>query len=163
MFLLPSSKVELFVLFHTMPEIPRTMTRTRTRRQPSMRSSRAWMAIVASLLLFSPSKVHSFSNVHRRTTIQRRSCSHTVTTLQSQGVEEDFLLEARASSRSAAIARRWFPRFDNLSQTIRVDKKQIAELGMSFMLTYNLVSNINGSIFLSLSWYIASVRVSGVR
>ncbi len=49
--------------------------------------------------------------------------------------------------------RRW-------KQAVRVDRKQVAELGISFMLTYNLVSNINGSIFLSLAWYISSIRVS---
>ena len=45
--------------------------------------------------------------------------------------------------------------------SVRTDRKQMAELGISFMLSYNLISNINGSMFLSLSWYISSVRVSG--
>jgi hypothetical protein len=40
-----------------------------------------------------------------------------------------------------------------------VDKEAIAKLGVSFGLTYNLISNINGSISLSLAWYIASVKV----
>jgi hypothetical protein len=40
-----------------------------------------------------------------------------------------------------------------------VDKEAIAKLGISFGLTYNLISNINGSISLSLAWYIASVKV----
>lgn len=83
------------------------------------------------------------------------------TLFQSQGVEEDFRfirMEENQTSTSTS-KRRWLSR-RTWSQAVRVDRKHIAELGISFMLTYNMVSNINGSIFMSLAWYITSIRVS---
>jgi hypothetical protein len=40
-----------------------------------------------------------------------------------------------------------------------VDKQTIAKLGIAFGLTYNIISNINGSISLSVAWYMASRKV----
>eukprot|EP00539_Tryblionella_compressa_P019413 CAMPEP_0178871848 /NCGR_PEP_ID=MMETSP0747-20121128/7818_1 /TAXON_ID=913974 /ORGANISM="Nitzschia punctata, Strain CCMP561" /LENGTH=265 /DNA_ID=CAMNT_0020539041 /DNA_START=113 /DNA_END=907 /DNA_ORIENTATION=- len=40
----------------------------------------------------------------------------------------------------------------------QVDKQAIAKLGISFGLTYSIISNINGSVSLSLAWYIASKK-----
>jgi len=78
---------------------------------------------------------------------------------QSQGVEEDFrVISAEEHQTNTSSKIRWLRQ--TWSRALRVDRKQVAELGMSFMLTYNLVSNINGSIFLSLAWYITSIRVS---
>lgn len=41
---------------------------------------------------------------------------------------------------------------------MKIDKENIAKMGVDFMLTYNMVSNINGSITLSSAWYIASMK-----
>jgi hypothetical protein len=46
-----------------------------------------------------------------------------------------------------------------LKAVSHVDKEAIAKLGIAFGLTYNLISNINGSASLSLAWYIASKKV----
>ena len=43
--------------------------------------------------------------------------------------------------------------------SMKIDKENIAKMGVDFMLTYNMVSNINGSITLSSAWYIASMKV----
>ena len=48
----------------------------------------------------------------------------------------------------------------NLRSASKVDKATIAKLGIAFGLTYNIISNINGSISLSMAWYIASKKVS---
>ena len=42
---------------------------------------------------------------------------------------------------------------------MKVDKENIAKMGVDFFLTYNMVSNVNGSITLSSAWYIASMKV----
>lgn len=42
---------------------------------------------------------------------------------------------------------------------VKVDKEKIAKMGIDFGLTYNMISNINGSITLSTAWYIASMKV----
>mmetsp|Transcript_1884 Transcript_1884/g.5315 ORF Transcript_1884/g.5315 Transcript_1884/m.5315 type:complete len:233 (+) Transcript_1884:199-897(+) len=82
-------------------------------------------------------------------TLTRSSC------LQSQGYEEEYRLINADSPEESRTKLGWRQR---LNQSIRVDRKHVAELGISFMLTYNLVSNVNGSIFFSLAWYISSVR-----
>jgi hypothetical protein len=50
--------------------------------------------------------------------------------------------------------------FNRLSKFATFDKQKIAKVGVAFAVTYNFISNINGSISLSLAWYIASKRVS---
>lgn len=81
------------------------------------------------------------------------------TGLQSQGVEEDYrVISINQNEPTSKSIRQWLSR-SRWSQAMQVDRNQMAELGVSFMLTYNLVSNINGSIFLSLAWYISSIRV----
>lgn len=82
--------------------------------------------------------------------------------LQSQSLEEDFrfidnLHENQTNAATTISKGHWF---SSWRQNLRMDRKQMAELGTSFMLSYNLISNINGSIFLSISWYISSIRVS---
>lgn len=46
---------------------------------------------------------------------------------------------------------------DNL---FKIDKSKIAKLGANFVLSYSVVSTINGAVSLSVAWYIASIRVS---
>ena len=53
--------------------------------------------------------------------------------------------------------------WDTIKSISKVDKQAIAKLGIAFGLTYNIISNINGSISLSLAWYIASTKVRGVK
>ena len=48
--------------------------------------------------------------------------------------------------------KRWF----------KVDKKQLASLGVNFVLSYSIVSTINGAASLSFAWYFASIKVSMV-
>jgi hypothetical protein len=55
----------------------------------------------------------------------------------------------------------WATLWKRIQVATHVDKEAITKLGVSFGLTYNLISNINGSISLSLAWYIASVKVRG--
>lgn len=43
--------------------------------------------------------------------------------------------------------------------SVKVDKEKIAKMGIDFSLTYNMISNINGSVTLSTAWYIASMKV----
>jgi hypothetical protein len=145
------------------------MKRNVSRRLPQI-------ALVAMFLfIFSSPNVHSFQT-HQTPRI-RLSTQHTpIATpyddrlkytksalFQSQSVEEDFRIVGMDENQTAvATTTKKWPclSWRTWGQIVRVDKKQIAELGISFMLTYNLVSNVNGSIFLSLAWYITSIRVS---
>jgi hypothetical protein len=85
--------------------------------------------------------------------------------IQSHIVDDDiFLINSLYDNPESAVVTsttRGLPWFSSWLASMRTDRKQMAELGISFMLSYNLISNINGSMFLSLSWYISSVRVSG--
>ena len=52
------------------------------------------------------------------------------------------------------------PKFvGNVCSILRIDVDKIANVGVSFALTYSIISNINGSISLSLAWYISSNQV----
>ena len=46
-----------------------------------------------------------------------------------------------------------------IKNAMKFDKQAIAKLGLDFGLTYNMISNINGSVTLSTAWYIASMKV----
>ena len=46
--------------------------------------------------------------------------------------------------------------------TMKFDRQNIAKMGIDFGLTYNMISNINGSVTLSTAWYIACM-VHGTR
>eukprot|EP00538_Stauroneis_constricta_P002908 CAMPEP_0119561512 /NCGR_PEP_ID=MMETSP1352-20130426/17821_1 /TAXON_ID=265584 /ORGANISM="Stauroneis constricta, Strain CCMP1120" /LENGTH=275 /DNA_ID=CAMNT_0007609729 /DNA_START=29 /DNA_END=856 /DNA_ORIENTATION=+ len=48
--------------------------------------------------------------------------------------------------------------FDVVKRTAKIDKERIAKLGTTFALTYNFVSNVNGSITMACSWFLASSR-----
>lgn len=41
---------------------------------------------------------------------------------------------------------------------MKLDRQAIAKMGIDFGLTYNMISNINGSVTLSTAWYIASMK-----
>ena len=58
----------------------------------------------------------------------------------------------KSSSNNRIISKfkRWF----------KVDKKQLASLGVNFVLSYSIVSTINGAASLSFAWYFASIKVS---
>jgi hypothetical protein len=49
---------------------------------------------------------------------------------------------------------------EGLGNVLRFDKEKFAKVGVSFALTYSFVSNVNGSMSLSVAWYMASMRVS---
>jgi len=87
-----------------------------------------------------------------------------MTILKSRSLEDDFyMINISPDQESTVATAKPTPWFSSLRSAARLDRKELAELGISFMLSYNLISNINGSIFMSLSWYIASIRVSGRR
>ena len=50
--------------------------------------------------------------------------------------------------------------WNKIKSSMKFDKQAIIGLGFDFGLTYNFISNINGSITLSVAWYIASMKVS---
>lgn len=41
---------------------------------------------------------------------------------------------------------------------MKFDREKVAKMGIDFGLTYNMISNINGSVTLSTAWYIASMK-----
>lgn len=45
-----------------------------------------------------------------------------------------------------------------LKDATKFDRKAIAKMGIDFGLTYNMISNINGSFTLSAAWYISSMK-----
>jgi hypothetical protein len=48
----------------------------------------------------------------------------------------------------------------SISNLFGMDTKQISKLGIGFALSYSIISNINGSITLSVAWYLSCKRVS---
>lgn len=58
-------------------------------------------------------------------------------------------VEKRAPFRSASRA---------ISNLFGVDSKKLSRLGVAFALSYSIISNINGSITLSIAWYMSSRR-----
>jgi len=48
--------------------------------------------------------------------------------------------------------------WNKIKSSMKFDKQAIIGLGFDFGLTYNFISNINGSITLSVAWYIASMK-----
>lgn len=46
-----------------------------------------------------------------------------------------------------------------IKNRMKFDKEAIAKMGIDFGLTYNMISNVNGSFTLSAAWYIASMKV----
>lgn len=67
-------------------------------------------------------------------------------------------VHTQAATREANPLSRIIP--SQLSNLFQFDKSKAASMGVSFAMTYNFISNINGSITLSAAWYIASIRVS---
>jgi hypothetical protein len=49
-----------------------------------------------------------------------------------------------------------------VSNLFKIDKSKVAKLGVNFVLSYSVISTINGAISLSVAWYIASIRVSTI-
>jgi len=45
-----------------------------------------------------------------------------------------------------------------IKNKMKFDKEAIAKMGIDFGLTYNMISNVNGSFTLSAAWYIASMK-----
>ena len=59
------------------------------------------------------------------------------------------------TTRNNILSKTW----RKLKDATKFDRKAIAKMGMDFGLTYNMISNINGSFTLSAAWYIASMKV----
>jgi ribosome-associated toxin RatA of RatAB toxin-antitoxin module len=80
--------------------------------------------------------------------------------VRNQGIEEDFqgkFVQPFVGVDAETTLSKVFRRFPNV---ISFDKKRFAKTGVAFALTYSIISNINGSISLSLAWYMASKQVS---
>ena len=50
--------------------------------------------------------------------------------------------------------------YDKITNLFGVDTKQISKLGVPFMLSYSILSSINGAISLTMAWYISCKQVS---
>ena len=50
--------------------------------------------------------------------------------------------------------------YKRISNLFGVDRKQISKLGVSFALSYSIISNLNGAISFSIAWYMSCKRVS---
>lgn len=50
--------------------------------------------------------------------------------------------------------------YKGISNLFGVDRKQISKLGVSFALSYSIISNLNGAISFSIAWYMSCKRVS---
>lgn len=61
------------------------------------------------------------------------------------------------TTRNNILAKIW----GKIKKSMKFDRQAIAKMGIDFGLTYNMISNINGSITLSTAWYIASMK-SGI-
>eukprot|EP00526_Cylindrotheca_closterium_P019632 CAMPEP_0113607976 /NCGR_PEP_ID=MMETSP0017_2-20120614/3674_1 /TAXON_ID=2856 /ORGANISM="Cylindrotheca closterium" /LENGTH=229 /DNA_ID=CAMNT_0000516621 /DNA_START=84 /DNA_END=773 /DNA_ORIENTATION=+ /assembly_acc=CAM_ASM_000147 len=66
------------------------------------------------------------------------------------------LVQTEVATRDTNLVSRIIP--SQLSNLFQFDKSKAASMGVAFAMTYNFISNINGSITLSTAWYIASVR-----
>jgi hypothetical protein len=62
---------------------------------------------------------------------------------------------SNSNSNSNILINTW----NKIKSSMKFDKQAIIGLGFDFGLTYNFISNINGSITLSVAWYIASMKV----
>lgn len=67
----------------------------------------------------------------------------------------DFAVAATATGTTTTTSNSRF--FDNI---FKFDKQRFTKLGVAFAVTYNIISNLNGAITLSVAWYVASKRVS---
>jgi hypothetical protein len=119
------------------------------------------LAIAWMLLILSPSADAFHGNSRGLSspsrlpaTISKSSYSRSIS-VRTQSVEEDFRQPYGDVVDESGTLSKITSRLSNL---VRFDKKRVAKLGVSFMMTYNLISNVNGSIFLSLAWYITSLR-----
>jgi hypothetical protein len=68
------------------------------------------------------------------------------------------LVQTKVANRETNCVSKISP--SQLSNLFQFDKSKAASMGVAFAMTYNFISNINGSITLSTAWYIASARVS---
>lgn len=63
-----------------------------------------------------------------------------------------------ATTRKGILANTW----QKIKGAMKFDRQAIAKMGIDFGLTYNMVSNINGSVTLSAAWYIACMKVRNI-
>jgi len=59
-----------------------------------------------------------------------------------------------AATRKSILANTW----QKIKGAMKFDRQAIAKMGIDFGLTYNMISNINGSVTLSAAWYIACMK-----
>jgi len=79
------------------------------------------------------------------------------TSILSQRIEQDFQNRIGQPLVVVESAEAMIPNvFSRLSNAIGFAKRRFAKAGAAFGLTYIIISNLNGSISLSLAWYMAS-------
>jgi hypothetical protein len=89
----------------------------------------------------------------------RQHMSDNLTQQQGITTSEPYSITATTTSTNARIRMYSTKVWYKIKSISKVDKQAVAKLGIAFGLTYNIISNINGSISLSLAWYIASKKV----
>jgi hypothetical protein len=58
------------------------------------------------------------------------------------------------TAKKNALSHTWL----KIKGAMKFDRQKIAKMGIDFGLTYNMISNINGSVTLSTAWYISSMK-----
>jgi len=62
--------------------------------------------------------------------------------------------ETTTTTRKNVLTKTW----RKIRGAMKFDRQAIAKMGIDFGLTYNMISNVNGSVTLSAAWYIASMK-----
>ena len=122
---------------------------------------------ISWLFLFSSSNVYAFyQKSHCPLMIThpkflQKSFGSISTSILSQRIEQDFQNRIGQPLVVVESAEAMIPNvFSRLSNAIGFAKRRFAKAGAAFGLTYIIISNLNGSISLSLAWYMASKQVS---
>jgi len=76
-------------------------------------------------------------------------------------LSDDEMMPSIQSPQAQAMTTKWAlltRLWQKMKNAVKIDRQAIAKMGVDFGLTYNMISNINGSITLSTAWYIASMK-----
>ena len=131
-----------------------------------LRQNRLYVVItcaISSLFLLSSSNAYAFSqnsafpSVVRQSVLIRKSLVARASSIPNRQIETDIGKPLISVENSGTAIPNTFRGITNA--VISFYKRRVAKTGVSFGLTYMLISNLNGSICLSLAWYIASQQV----
>ncbi|KAG7371833.1 hypothetical protein IV203_017975 [Nitzschia inconspicua] len=116
--------------------------------------SNAQSSIVAAMVTKTVTKQHRITMMTPTATDDGRIDAFPGFPANTSASTASALSPTATSAAAGHLSKAW----KRIKAASHVDKEAIAKLGISFGLTYNLISNINGSISLSLAWYIASTK-----